>query len=54
MTSDAAVMSNPVSRGVPSCFVPSPLTTLRSERSLTSSTRFQVTPWGSRPSAFPL
>ena len=26
MTSEAAVMSNPVSRGVPSCFVPSPPT----------------------------
>ncbi len=47
-------MSNPVSRGVPSCFVPSPLTMWRNERSLTSSTRFQVTPCGSSPSAFPL
>src|ERR1700722_12325382 len=54
ITSDAAVMSNPVCRGVPSCFVPSPLTMWRSARSLTSSTRFQVTPCGSRPSAFPL
>ena len=47
-------MSNPVSRGVPSWAVPRPLTMWRNERSLTSSTRFQVTPCGSSPSAFPL
>ena len=54
MTSEAAVMSNPVSRGMPSCLVPRPLTMLRNERSLTSRTRFQVMPCGSIPSAFPL
>ena len=53
ITSDAAVMSKPVSRGTPSCWVPSPLTMWRSERSLTSRTRFQVMPCGSIASALP-
>ncbi len=52
MTSEAAVMSNPVSRGMPSSLAPRPLTMLRSERSLTSTTRFQVMPCGSMPRAF--
>ena len=54
ITSEAAVMSNPVSRGMPSCLVPRPLTMPRSERSLTSSTRFHVMLNGSIPSAFRL
>ena len=43
ITSEADVMSNPDSRGTPSIRPPSPVTTLRSARSLTSSTRRQVT-----------
>ncbi len=53
MTSDAAVMSNPDWRGMPSSAVPSPITRLRSARSLTSSTRRHVTLCRSRPSALP-
>ena len=54
ITSEAAVMSNPVSRGMPSCLVPRPLTMLRSERSFTSRTRFHVMLKGSIPSALSL
>ena len=43
MTSEAAVMSKPVERMTPSSRVPSPTITLRSTRSLTSSTRRHVT-----------
>ena len=43
MTSEAAVMSNPVERMTPSSRVPRPTITLRSTRSLTSSTRRHVT-----------
>ncbi len=53
MTSDAAVMSNPVCRGTPSPRAPSPMTMLRSARSLTSSTRRQVMLCMSMPSALP-
>ena len=53
MTSEAAVMSNPVCRGTPSMREPSPITMLRSARSLTSSTRRQVMLCGSRPSSLP-
>ena len=53
ITSLAAVMSNPVCRGTPSNRPPSPTTMLRSARSLTSSTRFQVMSCRSRPTALP-
>ena len=53
MTSDAAVMSNPVCRGTPSIVLPRPTMTLRSARSLTSSTRRQVMSCGSMPAALP-
>src|SRR5579884_3346628 len=53
MTSDAAVMSKPVCRGMPSSRAPRPATMLRSARSLTSRTRRQVTLAGSIPSALP-
>ena len=43
ITSDAAVMSKPVWRMTPSSLVPNPTITFRSTRSLTSSTRRQVT-----------
>ena len=47
MTSEAAVMSNPVERMTPSSRVPRPTMTLRSTRSLTSNTRRHVTVWRS-------
>ena len=50
MTSLAAVMSKPVSRATPSSRAPSPMTTLRSARSLTSSTRRHVMLRTSMPS----
>ena len=53
MTSDAEVMSKPDSRGTPSIRPPRPVTMLRSARSLTSSTRRQVTRYGSSPAALP-
>jgi len=43
ITSEAAVMSNPVERMTPSSRVPRPTMTLRSTRSLTSNTRRHVT-----------
>ena len=46
-------MSKPVCRGTPSMREPSPITMLRSARSLTSSTRRQVMLCGSRPSLLP-
>ncbi len=48
ITSLAAVMSNPLCRGLPSARAPSPTTMLRKALSLTSSTRFQVMLCGSR------
>ena len=53
ITSDAAVMSNPVCRGTPSCRDPSPATIERSARSFTSRTRRQVMLCGSSPSGLP-
>jgi hypothetical protein len=53
MTSLAAVMSKPVCRGIPSIRLPSPTMTLRSARSLTSSTRRQVMSCGSIPEGLP-
>ncbi len=53
MTSLAAVMSNPVCRGIPSILLPRPTITLRSARSLTSSTRRQVMSCGSIPDGLP-
>src|SRR5262245_38970436 len=47
MTSEAAVMSNPSSRGTPFCGPPSPMTILRRKRSFRSRTRFQLTLRGS-------
>ena len=47
MTSDATAMSKPVSRGRPFSRPPRPITTLRSARSLTSTTRGQVMDSGS-------
>ena len=53
MTSEAAVMSKPVSRGMPFTFPPSPVTIWRSERSFMSRQRRHVTVSGSMPSALP-
>ncbi len=53
MTSEAAVMSNPVWRTTPSSLVPIPITMLRSDRSLTSITRRHVMLWRSSPSSLP-
>ena len=50
MTSDAAVMSNPLWRGTPSSRPPRPTTMLRRARSLTSRTRGHVIDGGSIPS----
>src|SRR3954454_25043012 len=50
MTSDAAVMSNPLWRGTPSSRPPRPTTMLRRARSLTSRTRGHVIDDGSIPS----
>ena len=46
-------MSKPVWRGMPSALAPSPVTTLRRERSLTSRTRRQVISCRSRSSSLP-
>ncbi len=53
ITSDAAVMSKPVCRGIPSAAVPSPTTRFRRARSFTSSTRRHVPVWMSMPSSLP-
>ena len=53
ITSDAAVMSKPLWRTTPSSLAPSPITTLRSARSLTSSTRRHVMLWTSRSRSLP-
>ena len=53
MTSEAAVMSKPVSRGTPSSRPPRPTTMLRSARSLMSMTRRHVMLWRSSPSSLP-
>ena len=53
ITSEAAVMSKPVSRGSPFTLPPRPVTTWRSERSFMSSARRQVMESGSIPSALP-
>ena len=52
MTSDPTVMTNSVSRGIPSSRPPSPMTTCRSARSLMSTTRGQRMPCRSMPSGF--
>ena len=54
ITSEAAVISKPVCRGMPSAAAPRPITMLRSARSLTSSTRRQLTACWSKPSALPM
>ena len=53
ITSEAAVMSKPVSRGIPFTLPPSPVTIWRSERSFMSRQRRHVIVRGSIPSAFP-
>ena len=53
ITSDAAVMSNPVWRVTPSILPPRPTMMLRSARSFTSMTRRQVMLCRSRPSSLP-
>ena len=53
ITSEAGVMSNPVSRGTPSSTPPRPMTTWRSARSFMSMTRRQVTRRASMSSALP-
>src|SRR6266446_2839986 len=53
MISEAEVMRKPASRGTPSRRPPSPTTTLRSARSLTSRTRRHSTCRTSMPSALP-
>ena len=53
ITSDAAVMSNPVWRGKPFALPPSPTTMSRKERSLMSMQRRQLIDSGSIPSTFP-
>ena len=50
--SEAAVISNPVSLGIPDVGPPSPTTIFLSERSFISITRFQVTVRGSIPKEF--
>ena len=50
MISEAAVISNPVSRGTPKPLPPRPTTTFRKARSFMSNTRFQATVRGSMPS----
>ena len=52
MTSEPTVMTNSVSRGMPSSRPPRPMTMWRSARSLMSTTRGQRTPCGSIPSGF--
>jgi hypothetical protein len=53
ITSEAAVMSKPVSRGTPLARPPSPTTTSRSARSLMSSARRHVTDSGSMRRGLP-
>ena len=53
ITSEAAVMSKPVSRGMPSRRPPSPTIVFLSERSFISITRLQVMLWISSPSSLP-
>jgi len=54
ITSEATVMSNPLSRVTPLAGPPRPITTLRRARSFMSTTRFQVMRPGSMPRALPL
>ena len=49
ITSEAAVISNPVSLGIPEAVPPKPTMMWRKERSFISITRFQVTVRGSIP-----
>ena len=53
ITSEAAVMSKPVSRGMPFARPPSPTTVWRSTRSSMSTQRRQVIECGSSPSSLP-
>ena len=53
MTSEAAVMSKPLLRSMPSWAGPNPISTFRSARSLTSRTRRHVTLSMSMPSSLP-
>ena len=53
MTSEATVMSNPVSRGTPLILPPRPMTVSRSARSFMSSTRRNGMSRWSIPSALP-
>jgi hypothetical protein len=53
MTSEAATMSNPSSRGIPFAGPPRPIVISRSARSFASTTRFQVMRRTSIPSALP-
>ncbi len=53
ITSEAAVMSNPVSRGMPSKRPPSPIVVFLNDRSFISITRLHVMLWMSRPRSLP-
>ena len=53
MISEAAVITNSFSRGIPWAFPPSPITVRRSSRSFTSSVRGHVIVCGSIPSGLP-
>ena len=53
MISEAAVITNSFSRGIPCAFPPSPTTVSRSSRSFTSSVRGHVIVGGSMPSGLP-
>ncbi len=53
MTSDAAVITNPFSRGTPCILPPRPITVYRSSRAFTSRVRGHVMLVGSIPSGFP-
>ena len=53
ITSQATVMSKPLSRGTPSERLPSPMTMLRRARSFMSSTRRSSTRWESMPRGLP-
>ena len=53
MTSEAATMSNPVSRGMPWVAPPSPVMMFRRWRSFMSTARRQVTRWGSMRHSLP-
>ena len=52
MTSEAAVMLKPLSRGTPPALPPSPITSVRRARSFMSITRFQTIVRGSSPTRF--